>query len=380
MKQPSDTWYVRFPDGRVVRAPNTMVVRQHLDSGHIPWNSRVRRSDEEEWTALDWTQEFADLIPPASNPNNANASHRREPVVFSTGQPLNLAARLDPARLHVIGIRGLVDELLAALENTLSRPKLTVAGLMGVLGGAVVAVAGSLNALSPPAWSWALWGAAALLMLLVGVVGIVWLTQMTYIELCQLRPVRWAEARVGQGRFSTRLLIALLITAGIAGLGIALLRWGAHQAATIPRVEPEQWTGAPAIGLALASALTLVGEMLLWPVIGFALLLGPVVVIEECSLLTALQQWWRLVRRHLGRLFLYEGAAALIGLAPLSFAVPLALAAWVRWDSWKGFDTAFGFSLSVLAGLVLAPLIAYLVVVQVFIYINLRYEVDSGPR
>jgi hypothetical protein len=377
MNQLSDTWYVRFPDGRVVRAPNTSVVRQHLGAGQIPFNSRVRRSEEEEWTSLDWTEEFADLIPAAGNPRNANGGPKRDPVIFSTGGPLNLAARLDPTRLHVIGMRGLVDELLAALDNTLSRPKLTVAGLIGILGGTIVAVAGSMRTFPEP-WPWVIGGGAALLLLLIGVVGSVWLTQMTYIELCRLRPVRWAEARTGQRKFSFRLLIASLLTAGVAGLGIFLLRWAALQTTMIPRVEPEQLTELSAIGLALANVLTLVGEMLLWPVVGFSLLLGPVVVIEECSLVAALRQWWRLVRRHLGRLFLYEAAAALIGLAPLSFVVPLALAAWDRLDSWKGFDTAFGFSLSVLTGLALTPWIAYLVVVQVFIYINLRYEVDPN--
>ena len=79
MSEASDHWYVRFPDGRVVRAANTTVVRQQVTLGKIPPNSSVRRSPEDEWTALEWTREFADLsdAPPAREADESKAGTRR---------------------------------------------------------------------------------------------------------------------------------------------------------------------------------------------------------------------------------------------------------------------------------------------------------------
>ena len=57
----ADFWYIRFPDGRVLRAASTVVLRQELNAGHIPLGSTVRRSPSEEWVSLAWTQEFADF-------------------------------------------------------------------------------------------------------------------------------------------------------------------------------------------------------------------------------------------------------------------------------------------------------------------------------
>src|SRR5690349_19800165 len=102
MKLHPDTWYVRFPDGRVVRAANTQVVRQHLSTGQIPLESRVRRSGEDEWSTLDWTREFADLVPD-SHPSRIAPSLlvKRELPPFnpSAAQPVSIASRLDSQRL-----------------------------------------------------------------------------------------------------------------------------------------------------------------------------------------------------------------------------------------------------------------------------------------
>ena len=54
MAEPSDRWYVRLPDGRVIRAKSTKSLRYHIRSGRIPVHARVRRSPAEEWTALEW--------------------------------------------------------------------------------------------------------------------------------------------------------------------------------------------------------------------------------------------------------------------------------------------------------------------------------------
>src|SRR5438874_1789473 len=62
MSQAADYWYVRFPDGRMVRASSTASVRRRLRSGRIPRGSRVRRSPDQEWLALGQAAEFADLV------------------------------------------------------------------------------------------------------------------------------------------------------------------------------------------------------------------------------------------------------------------------------------------------------------------------------
>src|SRR5579885_2945829 len=137
MKQVSDAWYIRLPDGRVLRAANTAAVRTHLTSGRIPPDSRVCRGVGEEWVLLEWTQEFADLAREKTSDHAATAL--AEPAAGSPSRPASndlasasrrragVSARLDPLRLQTIGVRGLVDELLAALDSTLVRHKI-VAG------------------------------------------------------------------------------------------------------------------------------------------------------------------------------------------------------------------------------------------------------------
>ena len=52
MKEPRDNWYIRLPDGRVLRAASTAILRQHLEAGRIPVGSMVRRPSESEWVTL----------------------------------------------------------------------------------------------------------------------------------------------------------------------------------------------------------------------------------------------------------------------------------------------------------------------------------------
>src|SRR5262245_56553459 len=114
MSQASDAWYVRLPDGRVIRARSSEAVRHHLGTGRIPLDSRVRRTPEDEWATLEWTQEFADVYtellhgaaPTEGAPRAAGGLPRRA----------SLASRLDPLQLETVGIRGAVEELLAALR------------------------------------------------------------------------------------------------------------------------------------------------------------------------------------------------------------------------------------------------------------------------
>jgi hypothetical protein len=143
-------------------------------------------------------------------------------------------------------------------------------------------------------------------------------------------------------------------------------------------IAEESGDSGPHLLAGLAGALALLLEVLLWPVLGLALLLPPVMIVEECGLLSALGRWANLVRRRLGRVVLYEALAASLGVvATLPFLVPIAIAGifsamegsldWVRW-----------LTLSLLAGPALSPLFAFLTVANVYIYINLQYEFSSA--
>jgi hypothetical protein len=379
MNEANDVWYVRLPDGRVLRAASTLVLRQHLGTGRIPSDSRVRRSFDDEWIGLDWTEEFADLV----QRKNGNAGAPAAGAVAAAPDsgivpgPAGVARRFESGYLHTVGLQGMAEELVAALDNTLARPKLLVACAGGVLGGAIVATTGAFSGLLGSMWPWLPHCVAAAGLLLVGVACTVLLTQMTYTELSRLRPAYWAEARAGLLKFSIRLLLAFLIAGGGAVLAIVLLR-------RMPQLifsadKPDAGSYRP-LAIDVLKVLALLIEVVLWPVVGFTLLLGPVIVVEESSALTALGQWWWLVRRHLGRLFLYQSAAALGGIAMLAFAYPLVLAGIGRLGDWSGFDTATGFALCMLTGLATAPLLAYIAVAHVFIYLNLRYEYDHARR
>jgi hypothetical protein len=376
MSQSPDTWYVRLPDGRVLRAASTHVVRQHLGSGRIPLESRVRRSAEEEWLGLDWTEEFSDLVRKQAD-TVAPAPQREGGATPVARQEPNLAARLEATRPGTVGLRALADELIAALDSTLARSKLLVAGTAGVLSATVLAIAGNMfsvrGALDKP-WLYGAWAVIGLLILIIWVIGNVLLTQMTYVELSQLRPARWKEARAGVIGFTFRLLFAYVVAAGLPIVAILTLRWLPQ---AVPDMNlPERFLPYREMIAEMVGIFAMLVEIVLWPVLGVTLLLGPVVVIEECSMLAALGQWWWLLRQYLGRLFLYESTAVLGGIATLAFAFPLALAAWGRLHHWGNLETPTGFGLCLLAGLAAAPLIAYLAVAHVFIYLSLRYGFD----
>src|SRR5262245_4116609 len=128
MKDHYDPWYVRLPDGRTIKAKSTASVRHHVEAGHIPLNSLVRRDSNEEWAALVWVAEFADLAKGARSPLPTLAAAGTVAAPRS-----GVAARLDPLRLQTVGVRGLIDELIAALDSTLTRSKMLPAFAAAVL-------------------------------------------------------------------------------------------------------------------------------------------------------------------------------------------------------------------------------------------------------
>ncbi len=364
MSRASDPWYVRFPDGRVMRASSTAALRHHLETGRIPTDSRVRRSPDDEWTALDWMSEFSDLAPqrPARGPGSRGLLPR-EPA----GSAADGGARANHMHLQTVGVRGLVEELLAAMDSALVRSKLIIAALAGVGCGLAFAVAAfAQHWVDWPVLPWVLAG-------LVCVVFVAWcaalLTQMTFVEVSQLRPARWAEATTALGLAFLRLVIALLLVGGITIVALGLLRATPTWATDLTSSgEWELWPGA------LVTALALVLQVVLWPLLGFILLLAPVILIEERSLIRSLAIWTSLLWRHLSRVILYEALAlSLAGIAALPFILPVALS--VESAPRTGILGAVADAVLVLlAGVALTPLLAYLPVANVFIFLTLRYE------
>jgi hypothetical protein len=372
MSQTTDAWYIRFPDGRVVRATSTLVVRQQLHGGRIPPGSTVRRYPEEEWTALEWTQEFADLFeapiaPAVRSPRIAAPKRESAPM-----EPMSVAARMDGRRLRTLGVAGVLQELVAALDSTLVRKKLFLAVLAGLCLGVVLALA-RLPALPADAagqpWLGAALTGAAVLVVVALITAL--LSQLTYVELCRLRPARWREGFTGLGGLTVRLALAQLLVAGGVLVVIGLLDWlPGWLLAKGPGDEPMREFLARTAAVAVQ-----VAAVGLWPFFILALLLGPVLVVEECSVFSALRQWFGLLRAYPWQVFLYEALA--LGLGAV-VTVPLVLPLLVLPAFDAGLDgrltAATAFTRQVLTGLALAPLLAYLVVANVFIYLNLRYE------
>src|SRR6516162_530287 len=134
MRDPNDAWLVRLPDGRVVRANSTASVRLHIDSGRIPLESWVRRSPEEDWVTLEWAVEFTDLISKKQK-QAGDLSNGREALAPSPGRSTDPRSGPD---LQPVGVRGLFEELMTALDSTMSRRKLAIAAAGGMLGSGVV--------------------------------------------------------------------------------------------------------------------------------------------------------------------------------------------------------------------------------------------------
>jgi hypothetical protein len=367
MSHASDFWFVRLPDGRILRAASTKVVRQELGAGRIPPDSTVRRSPNEEWVALEWTREFSDLIErPVGDTPSPGPAGRRSPD-STAGRPSTVASRLEPERLNLVGVGALFQELLAALDSTLVPQKLLVAlatGLaLGVLATVVQTQALDLGSVG-------LNVAACLGSLLVIVsVPMGFLTRATYVELSQLRSARWHEGFAGLGLLALRLVVAVGVVAGVLWGLIVLVRWLPFWILTDPE-SSGAWASQAAAGAVLAAGMVL--EVGVWAVLGVSGLVAPLLVVEDCPIRTGLFRWVALLREHLGRVFLFEALALGIGLV---LAVPCAALLvplnWLYVD--PRLALAFICVRNLLAGLVVGLLLAYVLVANVFIYLHLRY-------
>jgi hypothetical protein len=207
MKERYDPWYIQMPDGRIVKAKSTASVRHHVEAGNIPSNSMARRSSDDEWQALNWIAEFSDLGKPGTR-SGASASDIAPPAPSSNGSApdINLksgiSARLDPMRLQTVGIRGFVDELIAAFDSTVSTGKLVVACTAGAIGALSTFLVWRLvlAVYADGVWLANVLSGIAGLAVFATVVAL--LTRQTHLELSTMRPVRPSEAWRGLGAAS----------------------------------------------------------------------------------------------------------------------------------------------------------------------------------
>jgi hypothetical protein len=365
MAEPADAWYVRLPDGRVLRAASTAAVRHHLEAHRIPVASRVRRSPEDAWAPLERTREFADLVPTRAYSATPPPPTRRPTSATRSATP-RPAAHANGLHLQTVGVRGCVDELLGALDSTLLRSRLLGAAAVGLLSAVILLLVRHYQ-FGQESWAPLPWVAAGVAILAVYALYAAFVTQVIFVELSLLRPPTRAEAVAGLVRNWLRLAVSWLLVGGVSFGVLAGLTWleGWVRAADVSGAE--LMTGS-----LLSLRLTL--EVLLWPALGLALLLGPVVVIEECSPRRALGQWGALLWRALTRLFVYETLAAALGVVlSLPLVSPVALAAWASSGGGPLNPVAEG-TLAILCGLALTPLLAYSAVASVHVYLNVRYE------
>ncbi len=371
MASSADIWYIRLPDGRILRARSTEALRHYLKSGRIPWDSRVRRSAEDPWQTLDRVEVFVDLVPKGSALGD---SHLGE----APGNEAAPRPKKPGAELRTLGMRGLVEELFNAFDSCLQRPKLATAACTG-LGIGLVWMLGEVAAQLLGERAWIGHTGAALAVLVVFSTCISILTQMTALELSRFRQARFSEIRAGLVGTIARLSVALGLVGGAILGFIVLLR-------SLPGwIAP---AGEAEIGMGLEMTLNVVNgarlilEVLCWPIFGVAmLLLGPIMIVEEYSITRALREWLGMLRQHLGRIYLYQALAfAFAAILSLPLVLPVLLARYGFIGNAPPPSLGASAPFYLLAGVALTPALAYLLVAHVFIYLNLRYEFFYSTR
>jgi hypothetical protein len=347
----TETWYVRLPNGRTVRVASAELVRRYLRAGRIPPESRARRLGDERWLPLARIAEFAGVLRMSRPTVRPAAPRRTRPANNETRPP---------------GVRGVIEELLTALDSTLTGTKLSVAALVGV-AIAIGYIAMEWAAELPVgASALAAYAGAALFIVAAVALASALLTRMTVMELDRHGSARAA----GLGWTFVRIAVAQALVTAV----VLCVLFGVR--ALVPLLAASDWGDLDGLRDVLAGLLAVVHvliEVLAWPVLAVAiLLLGPLLVIEDDSIGVGLRGWLGMLRGRLRRIYLYEALAFLVA---NTLALPLVLmvvgAAYAIGD---GLGAVERDVLLLLGGAALGPAIAYLLVANVFVYINLRYE------
>ncbi len=375
MKEHYDPWFVRLPDGRVLNAKSTASVRHHVEAGNIPLNSKARRNADSEWAALSKIPEFADLTVPGgrSTPSVYDLAPGQSENGSATDTPSGVSARLDPLRLQTVGIRGLVDELIAAFDSTINSRKLVVAGLAGVtmlLSTFIIDKSfSSIN--NGTHWLTYLIAVPLDFFILAAVVAV--LSRQTHLELSRMKPVTIDEASQRIVPLVFRVFIGYVLTIGV-GVGLWVLfdrvphwlaDWTASQGAAFSEFV-----------LTFGAIVSLILVLVIAHMIVLSSLVAPILVVEECSVGDALREWRALIKEHRVRVLVYEGMALALALIaalpvalPVYFALTLGPSINLIQPNWM-----MGAARAGMVGLAIGPAIAFLTIANLFIYLNLRYE------
>jgi hypothetical protein len=373
MKTQHDPWYLRLPDGRVVKAKSTSSVRHHIETGDVPLSSMARRHSYDEWVSLSWLAEFADLggggkrsKAPATDQSTAGNGDSNQ-----TENQAGISARLDPLRLQAVGIRGLVDELIAAFDSAIGAGKGIFACAVLAMGTLAIYLVMRGVLVVYPDGSWLAQLITGLIGGFIGASVVALLTRQTHLELSTLRPVRLAEARQGIGPFIFRVFVGYVATMGVCIGLIVLLR---H----VPEwlTKGLEGTSAPVVDIVLTvvwgASLVIVAVLL--TVILLSFLIPPILIVEECTVGDALREWRSLWREHRIRVVVYEGLALALALvAALPLAVPVYLAQRYLPPAAHGNWLSQAVPL-MLDAIVAGPALTFLAVANLYIYFNLRYE------
>jgi hypothetical protein len=342
-------------------------VRRNIEQRHIPIGSMVRRSEDEPWTPLERSPQFGEILEELE-PLRPREGRRRDTVRVAT-----VSSRLDPQVLRTVGVRGMLTELLAALDTALTRLKLKASAIILVCAAAVFVVARLLTSyidgITMPVWI-----AAAALLWLVLVVARALLAKLTCVELIMLRPARWSDGVRRLPGTAFRLAMTDLAVAVYPLLLIGLV-FAANELLTVTR---SPWDIVCILLAVILAVVAGVVAMTIPPVLAFAFLLGPILVVEECSWFRAVRIWLALLRRKFGRVLLDELLAITL---TVGLAVPFVLLSLtldlIRLD--EKLAPARDCAREALLGLVLTPALAFFVIANVFIYLNLRLE-ELGRR
>lgn len=337
MKQVRDAWYIRFPNGQEIKAKSTAAVIYHIQQGTIPKNSWARRSREEEWMKLEWHAEFTEAVTGIKPPREtAEDSGRDGEGRSALRPPTGVAERMDPMQLRSVGVRGLLDDLLGAVDCAFRRDKLIIAligaGLIGLVIGGVPYLAVKLgDMLGIPETVDSMSGlvdlAATISAAIVFAITNALLTKMTYLELSTSRVVGLSEAARGIVASVAKMLIVYIVLVGGAFYLMSLL----HRLPGWLTVPPTQIMEAPLGSRVLAATVSIVGllcEVVLWVVIVLTWLLPPILVGEEYSLVGGIREWLGLIASHFNRIALAEVMTLGVGLllaAPVFLPIQRAL-------------------------------------------------------
>ncbi len=374
MSKVKQTWYIRLPDGRVVRANSTASVRHHLQSGTFPASIMIRRKSETKWVTPEYIDEFADLVPRAEEAA-LGASPPGSNGTTESIAPNATMSRIDPLRLQTIGIRGVIEEMAAAVDSAMSRDKFRIA----LLGGIFTLLAGTAlvwslpRLVTMPAY---LLNTVFAMILTLGFASVMAaVARLTHLEESLLRPAHWNEVRHGFGAILRRLLPIMVLMPGIPWFLLMLM-------SNFPQWVVEAMPDAFRLQLVggVVNVHNLLAGVICWLLVGLSVLLVPIVVVEEeLGLSGVLGRWWRIVRDNPEQVFLF-GVLVLLFTFVLASPILLTLSQ-VQGITLMGAATLITqFTADALLGLGLAPALAFFGTATTFIYLNLQYQHSARLR